>query len=361
MKCYLTNECARKMKYYVDATESEISGYGKSEFRDGDIYITDVVIMKQRCTGASTNLAELGEGSQADFLMELIKRGENAIHWNVWWHSHANMGVFWSQTDNQNIAEQSNNGGYLVSLVTNKQGKYKTRFDIYPKDVSPLKMHTYFKAQDDIPTSILPEQSNPERLKELDILLSTKVAIVNQEIDKIEINAKDAIAKLQLKIDEIVTKKNNILKVLNDKYEAETQAEYDEYESLSNDCIKEDKVLEMQIKQEVKDKVEVPSVYIPVSKTYWLNRETPNNNSLFGNKSKLDEELDKIKEEFGMKGAPSYPTVKKYLSKKERKLAKKERRAQKKQQPKMSEIGFTSPEYEDIPTQTTWDNHERIV
>ena len=142
MKILITNRANLKLKSFVTLVETEISGMAKSTINeDKDIIITDFMIFDQVVTGASTIISD---ESQAKFLNELMKNDEDPAIWNIWWHSHCDMGVFWSATDDKTIEEHTSQS-YLISLVVNKKMEMKARLDIYPKDNSPFKQATYCK------------------------------------------------------------------------------------------------------------------------------------------------------------------------------------------------------------------------
>lgn len=305
MKCFLSQLAAQKLKYYVDSVNAEISWIGKSEIIDGNIYIKDVLIRKQVCTGSNTNIDEDDDAMEA---FKMVQAGENLNDWNVWWHSHANMGVFWSGTDTNTIKSHANNGGYLVSLVTNKKGEYRTRLDIFPKDVSPLKITTYYLAKDEIPTEILPEVSNPERKAELEKILDEKFNETNQQI-------KDIKEFYKIKLEEFTKtcseEEETLVADVTNAYDEENADMIAEYMTLSESVIAENDELKAQIEAEVAEKV---SVNIPISRpivgsaTYpngwWKNKTSSDNyiDGLFGKRKKesnqddeFDNRLNKIK------------------------------------------------------------------
>jgi len=134
MKLILTNNAYLKIKYYIECTNLEISGLGKSTFDGENIIVEDIMIFKQECSPAST---VLDDKNQAQFINQVMKKKQKIEDWNVWWHSHADMDVFWSGTDENTIRSHSNQTN-LISLVGNKKGKFKARLDLWPKDNSPF-------------------------------------------------------------------------------------------------------------------------------------------------------------------------------------------------------------------------------
>ena len=130
-KIILTCEVAKKLAAYVDLTDGEISGLAKSHVEEGDIIVDDILLFKQVCSGTTT---DLDDEAQALALMKMMADGENPEEWNVWWHSHVNMAVFWSGQDEKCIKDHMTTHSHLVSIVTNKRGEFKSRLDIFPKE-----------------------------------------------------------------------------------------------------------------------------------------------------------------------------------------------------------------------------------
>jgi hypothetical protein len=142
LKLLITNKANDKLRAYVDHIDTEISGMAKSKITaDKNALITDFIIFEQSVNGSAT---KIDDASQAKFLFDLMKNGGNPEEWNVWWHSHCDMGVCWSTTDDDTIQHHTNQS-YLISLVTNKAGLMKARLDVFPKDTSPFNKKTFCK------------------------------------------------------------------------------------------------------------------------------------------------------------------------------------------------------------------------
>lgn len=262
MKCYIESLAALKMKYYVDSVNAEISGVGKTRMEGEDIYVEDVIIFKQKCSGAHT---DLDQEDEMRIMFERDQRGESSKDWNLWWHSHNTMGVFWSSTDNNNIVDQAGGGSYLLSIVTNKKGQFKTRFDIFPKDVSPLHIVTYYKVQDDIETIIIPQSTDPVRQAELQKFIEEVNA--KQELDDLETDKKykivsDEIDEQIKQLEAAKVEQDRLCTLDKDTREEKLQEKFrgiiDEYKQLCSKELEDDEVLREQIKQEVLTKVTVP-------------------------------------------------------------------------------------------------------
>lgn len=118
------------MWQYVFSVKEEISGYGKVSVQsDGTFLISDVAIFTQVVSGADTTIEA---ASVAKFLHELKQKGENPAQWSLWWHSHNNMKVFWSGTDEEAMSPGNNIGRpWLLSVVVNFKREMLGRLDIY--------------------------------------------------------------------------------------------------------------------------------------------------------------------------------------------------------------------------------------
>jgi len=119
-------QALQKLKYYIKNTTGEVSGLGDSFIDREIIYITDLFLLPQKCNAANTELDQ-------DAIGKLIyKRAQEGTleSLNVWFHSHANMSVFWSPTDDATI-EDSATQKYQVQIVANKAGDILSRLDIF--------------------------------------------------------------------------------------------------------------------------------------------------------------------------------------------------------------------------------------
>lgn len=108
-------EIYQKIMGYVDACPIEISGLGDVEYDPAtdSFVVTEVYLFKQVCTGTSTIL---DNDALDKFNFKRIK--DNLPLPRLWWHSHANMGVFWSSTDEECMRQLKNND-YSISIVFN--------------------------------------------------------------------------------------------------------------------------------------------------------------------------------------------------------------------------------------------------
>lgn len=119
-----------KMLAYAKASKGEVSGWGKTEetedeFGDKVITVTELRLFKQVVMSVHTSLD--GE-ALTKFYIEMATTGnEDMTKWNLWWHSHNDMPVFFSSQDDAAIAKL--NSKNLYSICINKMGMVTARAD----------------------------------------------------------------------------------------------------------------------------------------------------------------------------------------------------------------------------------------
>lgn len=158
---YIMPEAMAKLETYIQLTTNEISGLGLVEPWAGDLLIRDVFILEQECSASET---ELDEKALTDFLVECVKQDLDPTTVRLWWHSHANMGTFWSSQDTSTIAKLRNDG-WLLSIVGNRARDYRCRLDLW----SPLAM-----TLDQLPLQIA-HVDHPELKEQLQAEIEQKV------------------------------------------------------------------------------------------------------------------------------------------------------------------------------------------
>lgn len=127
IRLYLLPDVEERIRHYTDLAHGEVSALGLVEEFEGGFLVTDLFLPRQQCSAASTRLKD---EAVATLLLELDRSGRDPSLLRFWFHSHGNLGVFWSDTDNQCIEDLAN-GDYLLSLVVNKRGDALARLDIY--------------------------------------------------------------------------------------------------------------------------------------------------------------------------------------------------------------------------------------
>jgi len=122
-----------KILLWTDMAKGEFSALGLVEELDSILRVTEVFLLEQQCDCAGT---EIDQAAVSQLMLEGVDPGKL----RCWIHSHADMEVFWSKTDDENIQGLAN-GEWLLSLVVNKNHESMMRIDqfhptqIYLEDV----------------------------------------------------------------------------------------------------------------------------------------------------------------------------------------------------------------------------------
>jgi hypothetical protein len=166
-----------KIKAYINKTDKEISGLGEVEVdhQNGIIKIVNLYLLPQVCTNETTNLTKDGI---AKFYDDIISQNKDCSKIRLWWHSHANLPVFWSKTDSDTINDfdlEIPENNWFLSIVGNREGKIKCRLDIF----QPINITT-----DNLPWSV--EILDPEISKEVDIDFENNFKELIFPVDKID-------------------------------------------------------------------------------------------------------------------------------------------------------------------------------
>lgn len=118
-RVYIDRKVYNKIMHFVDKSDVEVSGMGKVVKGKGYFRVIDAVILPQSNGPTTTDITPEGM-AKAEFLLK-DQKGEL----NFWWHSHVNMGVFWSGTDTDTIQEIGRHG-YLLATVFNKKREMRS-------------------------------------------------------------------------------------------------------------------------------------------------------------------------------------------------------------------------------------------
>ena len=129
-----------KLWAWTRMAKGEVSMLGLVEDGLGGPAITDLFLVRQSCSSASTDMDQDAVGK---LLFDLGAAGMEG-QLRAWVHSHAAMDVFWSRTDDGTI-EGLGGEPYIVSVVVNKKGDVKARLDVFKPvrfviDDVPVKM-----------------------------------------------------------------------------------------------------------------------------------------------------------------------------------------------------------------------------
>jgi hypothetical protein len=122
----------QKLWLWTEMAKGEVSALGiVEEIRDVSsravtaLLVTDFFLVKQNCSADETTM---DPASVAALMLDLEAKGLASCKLRCWAHSHGDMSVFWSATDNDCVAGLAN-GEWLLSLVVNKKRDTMMRLD----------------------------------------------------------------------------------------------------------------------------------------------------------------------------------------------------------------------------------------
>lgn len=138
-----------KIMYWVMKSPVEISGLGKCVHENGVYRVTEAYLLEQENGPASTDI----DAEAAAKL--LFESKDEPGHLNFWWHSHVNMGVFWSGTDTSTIKEFGGQGMCLAT-VFNKKREMRSAFYMKGNDFYPEVFFDHLESRIAVPD--LPEK-----------------------------------------------------------------------------------------------------------------------------------------------------------------------------------------------------------
>jgi proteasome lid subunit RPN8/RPN11 len=115
-----------KLLMYAERCPVEIGGLGAVVEDAEGLLITDLFLLSQKVSASDT---ELDAEALFDFLGSLVAEGGDVAGVRVWWHSHGDMDLIWSETDRDTIASLP--GDYWVALLVNRRGEVLCRLDAF--------------------------------------------------------------------------------------------------------------------------------------------------------------------------------------------------------------------------------------
>lgn len=125
-----------KMQYLISSFTTECGWYGlveRSQDEEDEYYVKDIVVYPQSVTGSTVSIdeAELAK-------WQMTQEDDVINHLRMHGHSHVNMGVTPSSTDEEhydNILSTLGSEDFYVFCIYNKQGAHTVRIYDYAKNV----------------------------------------------------------------------------------------------------------------------------------------------------------------------------------------------------------------------------------
>lgn len=131
MKIRFSKQAWDDVTEIVKVSDKEVGMMGLVEFmpKTKTYYVSHIFVPKQEVSSVTTDLDADSMAQLENTIFEGQQKGIYPIkaNLNAWIHSHVNMGVMWSGTDNDTIREMAHYGkdreGLCVAVVVNKQGE----------------------------------------------------------------------------------------------------------------------------------------------------------------------------------------------------------------------------------------------
>jgi len=128
----------QRLDLLIRECQTEISGLGEVEARNGELTVTSIHLLDQK---GSTSETTLDPKAVLAFMASAGEIGVDLEKVRLWWHSHANGGLFWSPKDEACIAGfGSTNTPWLLSIEGNHAGNYIARYDVFPNEEVPVRL-----------------------------------------------------------------------------------------------------------------------------------------------------------------------------------------------------------------------------
>jgi hypothetical protein len=156
-KVIIDQQVYKKIMYWVDKSQYEVSGLGTVVVQDdGSLRVTGAILLPQVNTTTHTDI------SPENVCKAMYETRNEPGELRFWWHSHVQMGVFWSGEDMSTIKDIGK-GGWVLATVFNQ--KRELRSAVYSKGIlaSPWRKEPEDVFLDELSTSIpVPKDPNED-------------------------------------------------------------------------------------------------------------------------------------------------------------------------------------------------------
>jgi hypothetical protein len=113
---------------YTDLVKGEFAVFGYVDEVAGDeIYVDDVFLVPQEASAAEVDFLTTG----LPFAIERAIADDRLDDLRFCLHSHGDLGVYWSQTDEDAFRKLGTTADWFVNVVVNRKGESKGRLDVY--------------------------------------------------------------------------------------------------------------------------------------------------------------------------------------------------------------------------------------
>ncbi len=161
---YYTHEAWEMMWYVINKCTQEVGWLGlvERDEENNSFLITEIFVPEQLVHGAETDISAEALGKLAN---DLELAGKDSSQLRYWGHSHVNMGVSPSLTDEMQIDDYLEHADWFIRSIQNKRGESKV--DVYDTEENAV-----FQCVD---SDVLSVTLDEERIAEIDMILTNNV------------------------------------------------------------------------------------------------------------------------------------------------------------------------------------------
>lgn len=132
-RVFIAPSALARLKGYIALAPTEVSGLGRLEVSGEGPIITDIFLLPQTSSLSET---ELDPEALLAFLARLVQEGQDPSPFKVWWHSHGDEDLEWSEVDEATI--KAFGSDVLISVVGNRRGEFRCRLDLFQPEQKVL-------------------------------------------------------------------------------------------------------------------------------------------------------------------------------------------------------------------------------
>lgn len=122
----IRQQALTKLLLYAEQCPMEIGGLGYVVQDSEGLLIPDLFILPQKVSASDT---ELDPEALCEFLGRLVQEQVDVSSVRLWWHSHGDMDLIWSETDCLTIGALP--GDFWVAILVNRRGEIRCRLDAF--------------------------------------------------------------------------------------------------------------------------------------------------------------------------------------------------------------------------------------
>lgn len=134
-KLVFSHDAWRKLKFMCHKGGTEVGGFGLAADPNDPLYITDLLMPKQKCTAATV---AFDDDSVADLFEDQLAAGFHHPQFaRIWWHTHPGSSPHPSNVDETTFREIFGRGTWAVMFILAKGGATYCRLTFFPQPGFP--------------------------------------------------------------------------------------------------------------------------------------------------------------------------------------------------------------------------------